>query len=56
MTSAATKKKIESRLRLYLGNLCMAVLSKREGDLATTKQMLLDEIDKLIEEAKAGKL
>lgn len=47
-----TRTQIEERLRLHMGNLCMATLTKQEGDLTLAKNLLLDAVETIVREAE----
>jgi hypothetical protein len=43
-----TRAQIESRLRLHIANLCLAVSSKDERNLTLAKNLLHDEVEKMV--------
>lgn len=45
-----SEKQIEERLRLHILNLCLAALTKRDGDLTTCKRNLVAEVAKMMRE------
>jgi hypothetical protein len=47
-----TKEQVELELRLHMTNLCLAVLSKRDGMLRECKELLVDKVCELIASAR----
>jgi hypothetical protein len=46
-----TRAEIESRLKIYILNLCLAVISKEEGAIAEAKAALIDAVVSIEREA-----
>jgi hypothetical protein len=46
------KQAIERRLRGHILNLCLAVAGKQKNDIAVGKAFLVDEVERIVNDAK----
>ena len=49
-----TRNDVSRRLEMHILNLCLAAAAGKEGDIGLCRNNLLDEVEKMVREAKAN--